>query len=338
MTSGPALPPLPPAPAAALCIGHAAYDLCMSVAAYPAENSKTQTDSLLESGGGPAANAAWLLARWGVPTALAAVVGDDEYGRRVLAELQHAGVDCSLLEIRPKHPTPVSFIIANRANGSRTIINRWAPAHGLKLPPEALSRPAPEGTRVPGTLPPPATPGERPFPGPRLLLFDGHELDASLAALAAFPSAITVLDAGSLRPGTEALARRVQYLVCSERYAVQVTGLTDVLGQTSACLRHLRAADGQVVVVTLGEQGLVFTDGRRENRLPALRVNSLDTTAAGDIFHGAFAYALLHGMELDRALRLATVAAGLSVERPGGRPSAPELDTVMNTIRQTDYM
>ena len=55
----------------ALCIGHASYDLCMVVDSFPAENSKTETELLLESGGGPAANAAWLLARWGVETAMA---------------------------------------------------------------------------------------------------------------------------------------------------------------------------------------------------------------------------------------------------------------------------
>jgi sugar/nucleoside kinase (ribokinase family) len=296
-------------PARAWCIGHAAYDLCTSVAAYPAANAKTQTELLLESGGGPAANAAWLLARWGVPTALAAVVGDDDYGRRVMAELRAGGVDCALMEMRGGHVTPVSFIIVSQTDGSRTIINRRVPAQPLRLPPAALSGPAPS-----------------------LLLFDGHELEASLAAMVAFPSAITVLDAGSLRQGTETLARRVQYLVCSERFASQITGLDDVEGQWEACLRQLRALNRRVVVVTLGERGLIFSDGPQHGRLPALPVETVDTTAAGDIFHGAFAYALLQGMDLSAALRLATAAAGLSVERPGGRPSTPELGDVRQAL------
>jgi sugar/nucleoside kinase (ribokinase family) len=292
-----------------LCIGHAAYDLCMRVAAYPAENSKTETDLLLESGGGPAANAAWLLAHWGVPTALAAVVGDDEYGGRILRELQQAGVECSLMETRPGHLTPVSFIIANPANGSRTIINRRAPAQGLKLPGGRLAQLR-----------------------PRLLLFDGHELAASLAALEAFPSAITVLDAGALREGTEVLSRRVHYLVCSERFAAQLTGKNDVDADWQSCLRLLQARNGKVAVVTLGEKGLVFSDGRQQGRLPALPVKAVDTTAAGDIFHGAFAFALAQELDFAQALRLATVAAGLSVQRPGGRPSTPELAAVMKVM------
>ncbi len=158
---------------------------------------------------------------------------------------------------------------------------------------------------------------------PKLLLFDGHELAASLTALKAFPSALTLLDAGSLREGTRVLARRVKYLVCSEGFARQVTGLRDVARCWTGCLRRLRQLDGQVVVATLGERGLVFDDGSRRGRLPATSSKPVDTTGAGDMFHGALAYGILRGMELETALRWATVAAGLSVQAFGGRPSFP---------------
>jgi len=190
----------------ALCIGHASWDLCMQVNAYPAENSKAETSALLESGGGPAANAAWLLGRWGVPTALAAVVGQDDYGDKAVKELAEGGINCRLVEQRAGYATPVSFIIVNRAAGSRTIINRKIPTTGLRLTRQMLA----------GL-------------DPKLLLFDGHELEASLAALAAFPSATTVLDAGSLREGTSVLAGKVRYLVCSERFAGQITSETDAV-------------------------------------------------------------------------------------------------------------
>jgi sugar/nucleoside kinase (ribokinase family) len=290
----------------ALCIGHACWDLCMFVDGYPAENTKGETDALSESGGGPAANAAWLLGRWAIPTALAAVVGDDDYGRRAAAELGSAGVDCRLLEARPGHVTPVSFVLINRANGSRTIMNRKVAAAPLRLSRQSL-----RGLN------------------PRLLLFDGHEPEAAFTAMEAFPSAITVLDAGSFREGTAALARRVQYLVCSERFAAQATGLTRIRTCWRSCLRHLRRLNPNVIVVTLGERGLAFDDGQRQGRLDALRVKAVDTTAAGDIFHGALAFALLRSMNLGEALQLATVTAGLSVQRPGGRPSVPALSEVL---------
>src|SRR5579859_2930787 len=268
----------------ALCIGHASYDLCMVVPDYPAENSKTETERLVESGGGPAANAAWLLASWGIPTALAATMGDDSYGERSLRELRDAGVDCRRVKQVPGHPTPVSFIISNHSSGSRTIINRKAPAEDLELPEQVLN-----GLQ------------------PKLLLFDGHEPKASLQAIKAFPNAITVLDAGSLRDGTRLLARQVHYLVSSERFAAQVTREKDLVGNWKSCLAQLRQFNQNVVVVTLGECGLIYDDGQRSGQLPALKVDARDTTAAGDIFHGAFAFALLEKMELRQALRFATV-------------------------------
>jgi len=293
----------------ALCIGHASWDLCMQVNAYPAENSKAETNALLESGGGPAANAAWLLGRWGVPTALAAVVGQDDYGDKLVKESAEGGIDCRLVEQRAGYATPVSFIIVNRAAGSRTIINRKIPAAGLQLTRQML-----DGLN------------------PKLLLFDGHELEASLAALAAFPSATTVLDAGSLREGTSVLAGKVRYLVCSERFAGQITSETDAVARWQQCLGRLRELYRNVVIVTLGASGSVFDDGSHQEHLPALPVQARDTTAAGDIFHGAFAFGLLKGMSLARALELATVAAGLSVEKEGGRPSVPELDDVLKRL------
>jgi sugar/nucleoside kinase (ribokinase family) len=293
-----------------LCVGHACWDLCFIVDGFPAENTKIETELLLESGGGPAANAAWLLARWGIPTALAAVVGNDEYGLRAAAELREGGVECRFLEQRSGHVTPVSVILCNRLNGSRTICNRKRPAASLELDQAEMT-----------TL------------QPRLLLFDGHELDASRAAMKLFPKAVTVLDAGSLRKGTETLSRQVDYLVCSERFASQTTGERDVTGNWRGCLKQLRAFNGKVAAVTLGAQGVAFDDGQECDRLPALSVEAIDTTAAGDIFHGALAYGLVNQMKLREALRLATVAAGLSVARMGGRLSAPDLETVNKTRR-----
>jgi sulfofructose kinase len=294
-----------------LCIGHACWDISFIVDEFPAENSKIQTDLLLESGGGPAANAAWLLASWGVSTALAAVVGDDDYARRAAAELQQAGVDCRFLEQRHRHVTPVSAIFSSRLNGSRTICNRKRATAALGLNRQALAAIQ-----------------------PRLLLFDGHELNASLDAMKMFPAAITVLDAGSLREGTEVLSRRVDHLICSERFASQVTGERDVPGRWQDCLKQVRALNGKVAAVTLGSNGVAFDDGSEQALLPGLPVKPVDTNAAGDVFHGAFAYALEKQMGLRASLRLANVAAGLSVQKMGGRLSIPSLELVNKELRQ----
>jgi sugar/nucleoside kinase (ribokinase family) len=296
-----------------LCIGHAAWDLILTLPGYPAEDSKSEVTRLDESGGGPAANAAWLLASWGVRCAFAGLVGDDEYGRRVLQEFAQVGMDTSLVECRPGYPTPVSVILVNERNGSRTVANRTVPAAGLSL---SFSR----GEEL----------------APRVLLFDGHDLEASLQAIERFPRAKTVLDAGSLREGTRELARRVDFLVGSERFARQVIGLPplDAGADRTAAVAALHRLNGHPVVITLGERGLIHGTASGCEYLPAFPAQAVDTTAAGDVFHGAFAYGVLSGLSWLDTLRLASMAAALSVAVPGGRRSIPSLERVRAALAE----
>jgi sugar/nucleoside kinase (ribokinase family) len=165
-------------------------------------------------------------------------------------------------------------------------------------------------------------------------LFDGHELPASLAALRAFPEAVSILDAGSWREGTAQLAGRVDYLAASERFALQASGLAHLNNDDArrACVGHLREQYSTAVIVTLGEHGLVADDGSGFLHLPAYPATAVDTTAAGDIFHGAFAHAVARGMPFREGLRLASLTASLSVRVAGGRRSIPTLDKVKEEL------
>ena len=296
-----------------LAIGLASYDISLFVDEFPRENSKLETHEMVEQGGGPAANAAYLLSLWGVNCSFAGLVGDDIHGQRILDEFKLIGTDLSLTETRHGHATAVSVILVNTRNGSRTIVNRKAAFGALELKSSQL---------------------EEIYP--KVLLFDGHELEASLSALEAFPDAVSILDAGSLRPGTEKLASKVKYLVAAERFALQVSGLAD-LGSEAAqreCLRrlHERAHADAIIVVTLGSHGLIYEKAGTFDQVSACEVRAIDTTGAGDIFHGAFAYGVLRGLSLETTLRFATIAAGLSVQRRGGRQSTPTLAAVEKEV------
>ncbi|WP_395735633.1 carbohydrate kinase family protein [Prosthecobacter sp.] len=294
-----------------LCIGHAACDVSLFVDSYPPENSKCETHESLEGCGGPAANAAWLLSSWGLRAGFAGLVGDDVYGRRARDELEAVGTNVSLMELRSGHVTPLSMILVNRENGSRTIINRKAGATALSLDAGAVRALS-----------------------PRVLLFDGHELGASLTAMREFPDAVSILDAGSWREGTATLASKVQYLAASERFALQATGMANLKGaqEQQECLRRLRSQFGTRTIVTLGERGLIYDVGDGFDELPAFSTAIVDTTAAGDIFHGAFAFGVARGMPLREVLRLASMAGSLSVRKPGGRSSAPTLAEVEEAL------
>jgi sugar/nucleoside kinase (ribokinase family) len=292
-------------------VGHAAIDLCVFVESFPAENSKCETEELQESGGGPAANAAYLLSSWGDRCGFAGLIGDDSYGRRIQEEFQAAGTDISMLELRPAHATPLSIILINKQTGSRTIVNRKLKTGALSLDEAALRRMS-----------------------PRVLLFDGHELPASLAALRAFPKAISILDAGSWREGTAQLAGQVDYLAASERFALQASGVAHLNNDDArrACVSQLREQYSTAVIITLGEHGLVADEGSGFLHLPSYPAPVVDTTAAGDIFHGALAHAFARGMPFREGLRFASLTASLSVRVAGGRRSIPSLDKVKEEL------
>lgn len=291
-----------------LAIGHATWDLLATVPAFPIEDEKQEITLFEESGGGPAATAACLVARWGLRAAFAGVVGADRRGQAVVDELLGHGVDCGLVEQRAGHRTPTSLVIINAENGSRTIINHKRPTGPLVLTAAALA---------PKVAAPPA-----------ILLFDGHELAAAAAALAAFPRAGSILDAGSVREGTLALAGRVTHLAASMRFARQLTGIEPRQGPAAAAsaLWALRARfpGPESITITLGEQGAISERaGEPVQHFAAPTVRVVETTAAGDIWHGALAYGLARGADFADAVALAIAAASDSVTRPGGRASMP---------------
>ena len=302
------------AAAGVLCVGHIAYDLLFPLAEFPPRDTKAMVDESYESGGGPAYNAAATVATWGLRSALAGVVGDDLYGQRALDDFAAIGGDASLVRRDQKVPTPLSVILSVASDGSRTIITR-------KVPMEPL-----DGAAVLAALP---------F-APACLLADGHEAAAASALAAAFPDIPFVLDAGSPRPGVEALIPLCSHCVVSERYAASLLGkrkLADqaevsaalsVLGSKASRAAAAGASLGGLCAVTLGSRGCAFVIGGGEPEfLDAHPVQVVDSTGAGDIFHGVLAFALASGIECRGALALAGAAAALSVTRRGGFASIP---------------
>ncbi len=296
-----------------LCIGHAAYDITYPADSFLKENLKYETESFIECGGGPAANAAVLLSSWGIKTAFAGVIGNDYFGTRLIDEFKNVGTDITLLE-QHNGTTPLSFIIVNTSNGSRTIINKKDKKLNFNININTLKNMNPE-----------------------VLLFDGHEPEASLAAIELFPKAATMLDAGSLRKGTKVLSGKVDYLVASKRFALSESEIKNLDSSKNQlkCLRHLYTLNGNSIV-TLGEKGIIYMENDKVIHLKAFPAKAVDTTGAGDIFHGAFAYGLLKKMQLREILKLSSITAATSVEKLGGRSSIPSLDIVMKIFESKD--
>lgn len=275
-----------------LCLGHASYDLVFSLTHHPDADEKTVADNLLGCGGGPAANAAVTVARLGFNAAFSGYLGRDVYGDSHLRELQAAAVDTRWI-VRGESPTPLSVVLV-KPDGKRALINYKGETKAL--PAECVDFSAISA---------------------KVALFDGHEPSLSLKCLEQSRGKIPgVLDAGSLHDGTLALLDKVEYLVCSEKFALQYAG------DESNALSRL-AAIAPMVVITLGERGLIWRRGGDSGSLPAPPVTVIDSTGAGDAFHGAFAAALSTGMAWLDLLRYASVAGAFCCTQMGARPGLP---------------
>ena len=274
-----------------LCVGHACYDLVFSVAHHPLADEKIFADALLACGGGPAANAAVIVARLGFNAAFAGYLGDDLYGESHYREFVREGVDTGWV-VRGTDPTPLSCVWV-KPDGTRALVNYKGSTRHLRE------------TSID-------------FSGinPKVLLFDGHEPRVSLplAERAHRQGIPRVLDAGSVHEGTLALMQRVDYLVASEKFARQWFPE----GDEEEALARL-AAVVPAAVITLGERGLIWRKGKANGALSAFPVQAVDTTGAGDAFHGAFAAGLAAAMPWHELLRYASAAGALCCQRPGAR-------------------
>ena len=284
-----------------LTIGHASYDITMRVDHHPGANEKMHAEAMRCDGGGPAANAAVAVRRLGGSAGFCGYLGWDVYGDANARAFVQEGVDLRWT-LRGEAPTSVSAILA-KPDGTRSVINfkRETPF----LQPAALE----------------------PLPAfdARVLLFDGHEplISPDIAGQARARGIPTVIDAGSVHQGTRALAPVVDYLVGSERFAFDWAG-TDDADKALAVL----AGIAPNVVITRGSDGLIWAREGATGHVPAFAVDTVDSTGAGDAFHGAFAIGLARGMGWLELLRYASAVGALACTRLGARAGIPDTDAV----------
>lgn len=288
-----------------VCVGHSTFDTTLPMDFYPTENLKYRINKHIECGGGPASNGAYLLAKWGMNTTMMSAVGDDYYGNQIIHEFEKVNVDTQYIEVHSGYMTPSSYIIANMSNGSRTIIT------SKKDPIRKLDHS--------GNI------------EADLILVDGEHPETAKRVLEANPNAISVLDAGRLTDDTKMLGKLVTYVVCSKTFAEEFADRKiDVNNQESLiyCYEKLKDYFQNTIVITLEENGS-FTMLDQYTIIPSIKVKALDSTGAGDIFHGAFTYFIGNGYSLKDAIHYASITGGISVTRIGSRYSIPELEEVL---------
>jgi sulfofructose kinase len=290
-----------------LCVGHAVQDFVFYVPALPDRGEKYRATRFESVGGGPAATAAVAIARLGGRAVLAARVGDDAAAEMIRSELLAHGVDCGNLRRCAGCSSSVSAVIVD-AQGERMIVNHLDPA----LPAE------------PSWLPPAQSVGAA------AVLADTRWPEGALVALrtareAGLPA---VLDADRPIPADGDLLRAATHVAFSADALADYTGVADPARGLELATSGLTGWCG----VTVGRDGVLAQVGGELRHYPGFDVTVVDTLGAGDVWHGAFALALAEGRDDAAAVRFASAAAALKVQRSGGRSGAPmraELDSFL---------
>lgn len=284
--------------ATVLCVGHAVQDFVFTVPALPSRAEKHRATGFASVGGGPAATAAVAIAKLGGRALLAARVGADPVADLIERELAGYGVDCRHLRRFPGCASSLSAVFVD-ARGERMIVNHLDPA--IPSSAEWLPRPGDAGCQA--------------------VLADTRWPEGALAALRSARAAGLpgVLDADRPIPADGAVLAAASHVAFSHEALAEYTNEPDPVRALEAAARHLDAW----CCVTVGAEGVHVVQAGRHEHMPGHRVPVVDTLGAGDVWHGAFALALAEGRPEAAAVRFASAAAALKVQRPGGRAGAP---------------
>ncbi len=290
-----------------LCVGQSAYDITLPVKEYPLENRKYKINEKMECGGGSSNNAAYLLALWHNDVYLASSIGNDVYGQKIKEELLNAGVNIDYFEELENVPTTTSYIINNLATGTRTIItNKDSRMEFKKL----------------GSMP-------MPFD---IIFLDGNDFEMSMRVINDNPQAIKIIDAGSVKRGMLDLCKCCDYVVCSNDFARDYSGIEfkcNEIDKVKEAYNMLKDVFPGTLVITLEEYGSLTKINNDFVLVPSVKVNALDSTGAGDIYHGAFTHFIAHHYSLLDTIKYSNIAGALSVTKIGSKNSMPTYEEVM---------
>ena len=291
-------------------VGLNATDTMLVVPHFPAFGGKVPFHDEFYSVGGQVASAVVTCAKLGLRTKYIGTVGDDERGRIQLESLKESSVNIDHVHQRVNCPNQSAYIIIDQATGERTVL--WSRPDCLALTPEEITSDQ--------------------IVCARLLHIDGHDTKAvEHASRIAKQNGIPVtVDVDTIYAGFDRVLPLIDYLIASSEFPARWTGIEDPF----TALQTIRDKHGmKLAAMTLGAHGaLALVDGRFHYS-PAFVVNCIDTTGAGDVFHGAFCYAVLQEMPIDEALEFSNAMAALNCTAIGARGGIATLDQARELIR-----
>lgn len=290
-------------------IGENATDTVIVVPKFPPYAGKTTFGKEMLSPGGQVASAIVTCRRLGLRAKYIGAVGDDFRARIQMRDLETSGVDISDVFVRENCPNQSAYIVIDESTGERTIFSHRPDC--LKISPDEITAEM--------------------ISNARMLHIDGHDVAAvARAAQLARENGVEVaVDVDTIYHGFDQVLPFVDYLVASTEFPKSWTNERDPFRALELIQREFGM---KVAAMTLGAHGaLALTEGRYAYS-PAFVVNCLDTTGAGDVFHGAFCYGVLSGLSMEQTLELSNAMAALNCKSLGARGGVRKADDARQLI------
>lgn len=286
-------------------VGIATYDMLCVVPSIPKIDETTVMLEYKEDIGGPVAIALVCLSRLGAKTKMIGKIGDDKYGEIIRDKLKAEGVDVSDMVVEKNSPSPFSFILIDSLTRKRTII--FNPGCCFNLKDNEINFSSLDNTKY--------------------LHLDGALLEVSkkIASYAKSKNIKTSLDIALAFPGINDLLKNIDIFIPPKEIGRDLSKEKDDFEKI--CIELLNYGC-EVVCVTLGEDGCVVGDKEKVLKVPAYKVNVVDTTGAGDVFHGAFLYGKLQNWDIEKIAKFSNAVSAINCTKMGGREGIPDLKKV----------
>jgi sulfofructose kinase len=297
-----------------LGIGTVAVDELIVAETYPVADSKTRVLHAERQCGGLTAIALIAASRLGARCAYAGVLGRDEFSEFAIQQMNKERIHLGFLKRKTNAPPVHSFIVIDSQKQTRNVFSHRAVEFKLpaEWPPKALI----ESTRV---------------------LFVDHSdlpsmIRATKLARGCGVSVVADLERNS-GPRFRELVDAVDHLILSEKFALKLTATTTVRNALKSLWRNGRA----LVAITCGKQGCYYLEqatGSHVIHQAAFKIDAVDTTGCGDVFHGAYAAALAKGLPTLKRIRFASAAAALKTRCIGAQAGIPTRTKPLKFLRE----
>ena len=290
-----------------LCIGKSNFDITVETDEAPVFGNKYKNIEKNKCGGGSAGNVAYLLAKWGIETAISSLVGADTYAETIKKEFGEVGVNTNNLETNFEQSTSLCLIMLNK--DKEKIVYEVGGEY------KPLKKYNYEST-------------------PEYIFSDGYDYGATQNAVNKYSDMVNFLDCREVTNETMELSKYMKNLIASEDFAVGVTGVKiDYKSPQTLVNMYTKLMNkypNSNVIVTLGSHGALYKDNNQIKIMPGLKMDVVDTTGSKDAFIATYIYSIINGFDVEKCITLANIAGGLVAAEIGGRSSMPALSTVLD--------